>query len=370
MIRLKRSFRLLAPVALLGALFAAAVTCGPLVTIRSCLAAERSTFGSGRRQAAEQARLPLTLPVERRPNWLRQQGIVMAGSWEPLLFRVRRDGSPGYEPTSKQLQDYRREHSPEMVEQLKALGVNFVMMHCYKGAGLEAERESMADAVRFAKLCHGEGLHVGVYVYSGAFLWELFFKEVPEAKDWVVLDAAGRPLRYGGQVAYRYYWNRNHPAAEAYYRKIVRFAVERIGTDLLHFDNYTVGPGWDACSIDRFREFLRQEFSRSELAAMGREDVERAEPPGDDSPPLLRFAWDEFRCRSLAESYWRMGRFARGRMCCWNAIQAGSVPGCGRHAITAGCCKVARRSGTKVGRQGSKTAGCSAASAPTRWLGP
>ena len=36
---------------------------------------------------------PLTLPQEQRPHWLQQDGIVMAGSWEPLLFRVRRDGS-------------------------------------------------------------------------------------------------------------------------------------------------------------------------------------------------------------------------------------------------------------------------------------
>ena len=34
----------------------------------------------------------LTLPLDHRPAWLSREGIVMAGSWEPLLFRVRRDG--------------------------------------------------------------------------------------------------------------------------------------------------------------------------------------------------------------------------------------------------------------------------------------
>jgi len=301
----------LAPAALVAARPGApAGRCRPALH-DACLAGEQSVERQAGRQAAEPIRLPLTLPIERRPKWLREQGIVMAGSWEPLPFRVRRDGSSGYQPTPKQLEDYRREHSPQMVERLKALGVNFVMMHCYKGAGLEAERQSMAEAAAFARLCHERGLHVGVYAYSGAFLWELFFKEVPEAKDWVVLDAAGKPVRYG-RVAYRYYWNRNHPAAEAYYRKIVRFAVEQIGTDLLHFDNYAVGPGWDECSVRRFRQFLRRRFSNSELAAMGIADVSTAEPPGRAAKPLLRFAWDEFRCRSLAESYWRMGRYARG----------------------------------------------------------
>jgi len=92
------------------------------------------------------------------PDWLQRDGIVMAGSWEPLLFRVRRDGSDGYTPTAEQRAAYLREHSPEMVARLKHRGVNFVMMHCYKGAGLKAERESMADAVEFARLCHQNGL--------------------------------------------------------------------------------------------------------------------------------------------------------------------------------------------------------------------
>ncbi|MHC4406411.1 MAG: hypothetical protein ACYTG0_42830 [Planctomycetota bacterium] len=254
----------------------------------------------------------LTLPLERRPEWLRREGIVMAGSWEPLLFRVRRDGSSGYTPTVRQQADYLREHGPAMVDRLKDLGVNFVMMHCYKGAGLEAERESMNDAVRFARLCHGRGLRVGVYVYSGAFIWELFFKEMPEAEDWVVRDAKGDPLIYGGgRAKYRYYWNRCHPRAEAYYRKIVRFAVEEIQTDLVHFDNYSVGPGYDANSVDRFREYLRHTFAPRELRQMGVVDPATARPPGADSPDLVRYAWDEFRSRSLADSYHAMSRYAR-----------------------------------------------------------
>ena len=138
----------------------------------------------------------LTLPPQHRPEWLQRDGIVMAGDWEPLLFRVRRDGQPGYTPTPEQLAAYEREHSPEMIARLKALGVNFVMMHCYKGAGLQAERQSMADAAQFAARCHEAGLRVGVYVTSGTMLWELFFKEKPEAKEWAVLDAKGKPIIY------------------------------------------------------------------------------------------------------------------------------------------------------------------------------
>lgn len=254
---------------------------------------------------------PLTLSPIERPEWLQRDGIVIAGSWEPLLFRVRRDGSEGYTPTVEQRAAYAREHSPEMVAQLKSLGVNFVMMHCYKGFGLSAECESMEDAVRLAKLCHDEGLRVGVYAYSGAFGWELLFKEMPEARDWVVLDGEGKPKTYGG-ATYRYYWNRNHPGAQAFYRGIVRFAVCEIGTDLLHFDNYVVGPGSESNSVARFRAFLRERFSPEQLIGIGISDPDTVKPPMSGAPDNpLRRAWLDFSCGSLTASYHDMSRYAR-----------------------------------------------------------
>jgi len=253
----------------------------------------------------------LTLPPEQRPEWLSRDGIVMAGSWEPLLFRVRRDGSDGYTPTAEQLAAYEREHSPDIIAELKALGVNFIMMHCYKGAGLEAERQSMADAVEFAQLCRDACLRVGVYNYSGAFLWEPLFKETPEAKDWVLLDADGRPLTYGS-ATYRYRWNRNHSSAQAFYRQLVRFAVNDIRADLLHFDNYGYGPGQDANSVRRFRDYLGRTFIAERLNQMGVNDLNDVHPPMTGPPQtMLHRAWLEFSCRSLADSYHDMSRYAR-----------------------------------------------------------
>jgi hypothetical protein len=255
---------------------------------------------------------PLTLPDAQRPEWVSRDGIVMAGSWEPLLFRVRRDAGEGYTPTAEQKAAYEREHSPAMVAQLKALGVNFVMMHCYKGGGLEAERESMADAVRFSKLCHDAGLRVGVYDYSGAFIWELFFKEMPQAKDWLVLDEKGQPMPYWSKARYRYYWDRNHPDAQAFYRKLVHFAVTDIQTDLVHFDNYCIGPGSDQNSAQRFRQYLAARFSPQQLAEMGASDLDAVKPAMSGPPDnMLRRAWLVFASQSLADSYWDMTRYAR-----------------------------------------------------------
>ena len=252
----------------------------------------------------------LTLPVNQRPDWLQRDGIVMAGSWEPLLFRVRRDGSEGYTPTAEQQAAYVREHSPEMIAELKALGVNFIMMHCYKGAGLDAERQSMADAVHFASLCRGAGLRTGVYNYSGAFLWEPLFKETPQARDWVLIGTDGNPVTYGS-ATYRYRWNRNHPDAQAFYRQLVRFAVRDIRADLLHFDNYGHGPGWDANSVQRFRDYLSDTFTLDQLKKMGIDSLRTVQPPIAGTKDLLQRAWLEFCCRSLAASYHDMSRYAR-----------------------------------------------------------
>jgi hypothetical protein len=253
----------------------------------------------------------LVLPRDQRPDWLCRDGVVMAWSMEPLLFRVRRDGGPGYDPTPEQRAAYLREYTAEMIDRLRQLGINLVMIHCYKGAGLTAERQSMDEAVQFAKRLHDAGMRVAVYNYSGAFLWEPFFEELPEAEQWVLLDAGGKKRTYGG-APYRYYWNRNHPDAQAFYRKLVRFAVEEIGADLIHFDNYTRGPGRDEISVRRFREYLKTTFSRRQLSETGVDDPYQVEPAMTGAPDnMLRRAWLDFSCRSLSDSYHQMSQFAR-----------------------------------------------------------
>lgn len=251
-----------------------------------------------------------TLPVAQRPAWLAEEGIVMAGSWEPLLFRVRRDGGSDYTPSPQQREAYVREHSPAMLDHLQALGVNFVMLHGYKGGGLRAERPSMADAVAFARLCHERGLRVGVYTSSGTMLWDLLLAETPQARDWIVRDEHGQPRTYG-KAAYRYYWNRNDPAAAAYHKQLVRFAVEEIKTDLVHMDNYHVGPGSEPVSVERFRRFMAQSFTPHELRQAGVPNLETLGMPTADSVPLWRFAWADFACQSLADSYHDLTRYAR-----------------------------------------------------------
>ncbi|NLX12876.1 MAG: hypothetical protein GXY44_04375 [Phycisphaerales bacterium] len=253
----------------------------------------------------------LTLPMEDRPEWVRRDGIVMAGSWEPLLFRAKRDDQ--YPPSPELWADYRREQSPEMIAELKDLGVNFVMMPAYKGFGLQTEAEGMADSARFARLCHEAGLRVGVYLGSGTLGWETLFEEDPQARDWLLRDQAGEPIPYYHQK-FRYFWNRNHPEAVAHHQKAVEFAIREIKTDLIHFDNFFVGPHYEALSVQRFRDYLAITFGTAELGEMGIDDVASVTPPEPDAPDsLLRRAWLDFTCQSLADAYYEMNRYIRAR---------------------------------------------------------
>jgi hypothetical protein len=253
----------------------------------------------------------LTLPADQRPEWLEKEGVVMAGSWEPLTYRTREGTFKGHAPTKAEQEEWEYEHSPEVTKKLKRLGVNFIMMHCYKGAGLKIEGKTMDDAVRFARQYHQAGLHVGVYVYSGAFLWEPMYREIPESQNWVLLDKNYKPSDYY-HMGIRYYWNRNNPDAQAFYKKIIRFAVDSVKADLLHFDNYSQGPGRDANSVNRFREYLRHTFPLSERKKIGAADLSLVVPPMNVPPhSLLDCAWLKFKSVSLTQSYKDMGGYAR-----------------------------------------------------------
>lgn len=275
--------------------------------------------------AAAESPAVANLPRDQRPEWLRRDGLVMAGSWEQMIFRVRRgrrgdtppeweapNGGRDYRPTPPQVAAWHRETSDEMIGQLKRLGVNFIMMPVHKGAGMVAEHEDTEDIVDWARRCHEAGLHVGVYADSGTLLWELFFKEKPEAKDWLLLNRVGQPYVYSRSQPFRYRYNRLHPDAHQYFLDVLRFAITEVKADLIHLDNYLHAPGTDACSARLFREYLRKTFSPEELAGMGAADLETV-PPAPSGPPddMLRRAWADFSCEFLAESYRLRCQYAR-----------------------------------------------------------
>jgi hypothetical protein len=236
-----------------------------------------------------------------RPKWMDEPGIVMAGSWEEPSFRARCLGRLDYQLPPDKEQLYARERSAQTIAQLKALGVNFLMIYCYKGAGHFTERRGMEDARQFAAAGRRAGMRIGTYI-GGTMLYERLFQEQIEAPTWQARGPHGEPLYYHPQQQFRYAAVRNHPGFIEYLKVPVRFAVEEVRTDLVHFDNFGCGAAsYDAYSQERFRAYLE---------ARGKPP---ADPPvsADPRDPLVR-DWADYKCQALAEHYAEMSRFIRG----------------------------------------------------------
>jgi len=90
-----------------------------------------------------------------------------------------------------------------MIAQLKDLGVNFIMTHGYKGAGMTTEAAGMEDARRFAKLARKAGMRVGAYI-GGTMLYERLFLDEPLAPQWQAFGPDGGPIFYNQRTHWRY----------------------------------------------------------------------------------------------------------------------------------------------------------------------
>jgi hypothetical protein len=246
------------------------------------------------------ASVPLSRALD-RPRWMDHPGIVMAGDWEEPTFRARRSGRLDFTLPPEKLAGYQREHSREMVARLKDLGVNFLMIHCYKGAGMKTEQLGMEDARRLAALAHKAGMRVGTYV-GGTMLYERLFLEEPLAPQWQALGPRGDPIFYSDTQRFRYAAVRNHPQFIEYLQEPVRYAVKSIHSDLIHFDNFGLGAAsHDAYSKAQFRAFLQ---------ARGQPETDPPTATSDTANPLVR-DWCEYKCQALTDHYAAMSGFIR-----------------------------------------------------------
>ena len=258
-----------------------------------------------------------------RAKWLEQGLIDAGGSHESYQFVVRRGG---------QRLDAREQldaaQSEETLCRLKAEGVEVFHTHLYKGFGMAAEKEEMEETKRVAAIAHRLGLKVDTYIQWDTMMYETFFAEEPQAQNWIQRDAAGRPilLRYGYQQSFRYrpcFANQDYLN---YLKKIVRYAVEEVKTDFIHFDNFDLSPEPESCH-DRactlgFRAFLRQKYSpRQRTERFGFENVDYVNPPewnSSNPPGAMKVIfdpviqeWIDYRCQIMADALRQMSLYAR-----------------------------------------------------------
>jgi hypothetical protein len=271
------------------------------------------------------AQRPVAAPAQpwrqNRPAWWREGGLVMAGvDWESLLTRLRAgsyDFSQAFMTYDEKMALWNSEHSEALARRLKEMGFNFLMIPLYKGGGLKAERASLDGAKSFTQIAHRLGLRVGCYTSSGTILYETMLAEHPEAKDWFTLDRSGQPVTWG-PLYYRYWANRIHPGFRALLRELIHFAVAEAKVDLVHLDNYFMGPGYEPYSVTQFREYLKTKYSLEERRQrFGSAEMDHIQPPPSaptpdryDGDPLYRDFVD-FRCQAMADSFRELADYAR-----------------------------------------------------------
>ena len=259
---------------------------------------------------------PATHSPANRPAWLHETPIVMVSNHDSMpIFRRRVGGNPTW-----QEEDYEKEHAEESIRKLKDMGVTVVIVHFYKGFGLDAERDHMEKGKALAALVHKYGMKVGVYVGS-TIAYETFLAEKPEAEEWFVPDFLGRPVFYDDQTfRKRVYFM--HPGYREYMRRVLRIAEDDFHADLIHFDNTSMQAEpaifQHPLAIEQFRDFLRDKYTPEELKRrLGFSDVRYVLPPRYDRPmsfiidPLFQ-EWADFRCVQLTAYYAEMEKLLRG----------------------------------------------------------
>jgi hypothetical protein len=275
---------------------------GSIVVIALALLSSSALSQGGETQEPENA-----MP---RPAWLHEMPLVIVSNHDSMpIFQRRRGGNPTW-----QADDYEKEHTEEAIEKLKELGVTLVIVHFYKGFGLEAEREHMEKAKQLAAIVKKHGLKLGVYVGS-TVAYETFLLERPEAEEWFVADFLGRPVFYDDQTfRKRVYFM--HPGYREYIRRVLKIAEEEFHADLIHFDNTSMQAEpaifQHPLAIEQFRDFLRKKYTPEGLTErFGFPDVRYVIPPRYDRPlssindPLFQ-EWADFRCKTLSDYYSEM----------------------------------------------------------------
>jgi len=262
------------------------------------------------------------------PAWIKDGFVDAGATHESWIFQTRRGGE-GFNQWQREAYD--NQMSEEYIKSLAESGVTVYHVSFYKGFGFKAEKENMDRVAKAAAIAHKYGMKVDTYIQWNTMCYETFFSEVPEAKKdlWYQIDVNGKPimLTYGYQQSFRYRPCFNNDAYMNYYKeKIIRYAVEVIKTDFIHFDNFDYNNPADAdhnpATIAAFRKYLADKYNKAKLIErFGFEDISYVLPPmwNDSNPahgiveindPLIQ-EWIDFRCWTLTTRLAECARFAR-----------------------------------------------------------
>lgn len=267
--------------------------------------------------------------VEYTPKWIREGFAVAGPTWEPWMFMMRRNNSnmDEHNYTWWQKDLYDEQLSEEFIKSLKESGATVYHLGFYKGFGFKAEKDNMDKMAKAAAIAHKYGLKVATYIQWSTLCYETFFTEVPEAKTdlWYQVDVNGKPLLpYGDRAPFRYTPCFSNDKYMNYLKeKVVRYALETVKTDFIHFDNFAFMPALSAdhnpTTIAVFRKYITDKYSPAKrIERFGFDDVSNILPPSWVIPPKMPVIddpviqeWIDFRCWILEKRLEECAGFAR-----------------------------------------------------------
>ncbi len=252
------------------------------------------------------------------PSWIDNGMIDAGGTHEPLTFVTRCGGQ-----SLNAAQIYQDQQSEETIRQLKSQGVEVFHTHLYKGFGMAAEKQEMEDTVRTAAVVHRLGMRIDTYIQWSSMMYETFFAEQPRAEQWIQRDAFGQPIMlwYGYQQSFRYIPCFANQEYLDYLKKVVRFALDEVKTDFIHFDNFGLDAEPYSCHCascrNGFRAYLQTKYTPQERKErFGFENVDFVNPPrwNRQNPPEQMDIiadpgiqeWIDFRCQTMADALGQM----------------------------------------------------------------
>ncbi len=261
------------------------------------------------------------------PEWIKDGFANGGATHEPWMFQVRRNKN--FNQWQKEY--YNFQTSEKYIKSLADAGVTVYHIYCYKGFGFEAEKAHMDKAAKAAEIAHKYGMKVDTYIQWNTMMYETFFNEIPEAKTdlWYQIDANGKPIMitYGHQQSFRYRPCFNNDAYMEYFKeKIIRYAIEVVKTDFLHFDNFDYNEPAEAdfnpATLAAFRQYLNDKYTPSErVERFGFANISYLQPPlwnaSNPASTLVEIKdpvmqeWTDFRCWTLTARLKECIQFAR-----------------------------------------------------------
>ncbi len=239
----------------------------------------------------------------------RLAGETVFPTHEPLWFyRNRGSASPAEKHRATEYK------TPENVEKMCRLGLQIPeRAQFFKGFGLVRERPYIDEIVSYAKELHKRGMMISVYV-GGTIFTDYFFKEVPEAIEWMRKDQSGNFVTYMGFQLQRWFPCLNHPGYRAYTKKVLDVAVQEIEADEIFFDNQILRHEPRSCRCEHCVRHARELVKRKYTLAECEERYGLAEYP-DVVPPI----W------SQASPPWRLDRIRTPQIQDWIDHRIASV---------------------------------------------